>query len=82
MEVNTQPFATATYWYYTIEMKNIKIILILMTVLFITSLSAATKRKYKRFGLDVAYSESADTFEILDNVANWLPGFHDENYRK
>ncbi len=30
----------------------------------------------------IEYSLSADIFEVMDNVANWWPGFNEEEYSK
>lgn len=32
--------------------------------------------------IEVAYSESADIFDLMDNVSNWWPGFCEEEYKK
>ncbi len=49
-------------------------------LLLITEKSLAAPASIVSF--EVTYSDVANTFEIIDNVSNWWPGFCEEEYRK
>ncbi len=45
-------------------------------MLFVSSYTQAGSK----VEIKIEYSRSADVFEIMDNVANWWPGFNEEEY--
>ncbi|MBT4760689.1 MAG: hypothetical protein HOO06_03230 [Bdellovibrionaceae bacterium] len=55
------------------------LLIILLTSQFSTALSKTVNNSVK---IDVLYSESADIFDLMDNVSNWWPGFTEVEYSK
>ena len=49
---------------------------------FLSSFFPAGKPAFGSVKIQVAYSESANIFDIMDNVSNWFPGFCEETYQE
>lgn len=60
---------------------NVRISVIVSVILgaIVLTFTAPTHAAVK---IQIAYSEAANVFDVMDNVSNWWPGFCEEEYQK